>query len=214
MLIRFLMIILLAPAFLKGLIVESSKFAEIEKHIDKHEKMVIVCDIDNTLLRAKEYLGSVAWSDHHIAELVSKGVSREEAEIIENILWKTVQPHIKVVSIDDQAPAILKEIQNKGCLIFGLTARAPEEVDYTVDQLFSIGIDFGNPKHSFVFEDKNALYKEGIIFASPFNKKSHTLFKFLDENKIDPEFIVFIDDKLNHVEDLSCACEKTCSFLT
>lgn len=221
MLMRLLVFIsFLCPIFLKGVIVESPNFAEIQNYIQdiKPEKVLIVCDIDNTLLRATQHLGSVAWGDHTIAELIHKGISKEDAEEIESILWKTVQPSVKVQNVDPKAPLILEEIQNKGFLIFGLTARCPDEEDYTIKQLLSIGINLNKLKSQFSFEClgkeiKRSSYKEGILFGTPFNKKSQILFKFLDENKIYPERIIFIDDKLSHLEDLSKACnERGVSF--
>lgn len=213
-------IFLLCPIFLKGMIVESPKFTEIKKHIEKREpeKVVIACDIDNTLLRGSQHIGSVAWGDHIISELVNKGISKEKAEEIESILWQTVQPFVKVENVDSQTPAILGDIQNRGFLILGLTARCPEEADYTINQLLSIGINLGKLNRHFTFEclkneEKKGMYKQGILFSTPFNKKSHALFKFLDENKIYPEHVIFIDDKLCHVEDLSRACnERNISF--
>ncbi len=75
----------LYPVFLKAIIIESPEFVEIEKYITNisSDGVLIVCDIDNTLLRATQHLGSVAWGDHTIAELTNKGISKEEAEEIE-----------------------------------------------------------------------------------------------------------------------------------
>lgn len=221
MLRKFLVFIFfLCPAILKGVIVESPKFAEIEKYTVNNppEKIVIVCDIDNTLLRATQNLGSVAWGDHTISELINKGISKEDAEEIESILWKTIQPFVKVESVDPETPIILEHIQNKGFLVFGLTARCPTEADYTIQQLLSIGINFARSKQQLTFESlnkkiKQPLYTHGILFGTPFNKKSQILFSFLDENKISPKCIIFIDDKLSHLEDVSkICCDRNISF--
>lgn len=207
------MFIFLNPAYLKGIIVESSKFAELERHIvsDNSKKALIICDIDNTLLKATQQLGSVAWGDYKIAELINKGISKEDAEEIESILWKTVQPHVKVQSVDPETPIILEEIQNKGFSVLGLTARCPQEADYTIEQLSSIGIYLGKSNlqlnfESCIKEEKKPCYTQGILFCTPFQKKSYALFQFLDANKINPESIIFVDDKLSHLEDLSRAC--------
>lgn len=221
MLRKFLVFIFfLCPAILKGVIVESPKFAEIEKYAMNNlpEKVVIVCDIDNTVLRATQNLGSVAWGDHTISELINKGISKEDAEEIESILWKTVQPFVKVESVDPETPIILEGIQNKGFLVFGLTARCPAEADYTNQQLLSIGINFARLKPQLTFESlsketKQPLYTYGILFGTPFNRKSQILFSFLDENKIFPKCIIFIDDKLSHIEDISkVCCDRNISF--
>lgn len=216
----FALFFLLCPSCLKGIIVESPKFAEIGKHLVKcrPDKAVIVCDIDNTLLMSTQHIGSVAWADHTIAELVKKGVAKEDAEEIQNILWRAVQPSVNVQNVDPEAPSILKGLHDAGFLILGLTARTPKEGDYTLRQLKSIGINLGKSKPEFSFdsfgkEKRETLYREGILFGTPFNKKSDVLFKFLDENRIDPVHIIFIDDKLSHLEDLSLACaERNISF--
>lgn len=210
----FAFIFFIYPVFLKGIIVESPKFFEIKRYIVNHraEKVLIVCDIDNTLLRATQHLGSVAWGDSMIEELVSKGVSKEEAEEIESILWRTVQPFVKVQAVDPESSFILESLQDRGFLILGLTARCPNEAEYTMQQLRSIGINLGQLKQPFTFESLSQeghkpLYSQGILFGTPFNKKSQILFKFLEENKLHPECIIFIDDKLSHLEDLSKECK-------
>src|SRR5581483_3453867 len=54
----------------------------------------------------------------------------------------------------------------------------------------------------------NTLYDRGILFGSPHKKKSEVLFTFLGKHSFHPECILFIDDKLHHVEDLARACEE------
>lgn len=87
-----------------------------------------------------------------------------------------------------------------------MTARCPNEADYTVRQLHSIGINFENLKQKLKFDNftnemKKPLYQQGILFGTPFNKKSQVLFEFLSENNFRPECI-----KLSHLEDISKAC--------
>lgn len=106
---------LLCPALLLAVIIETPHFSEIEKHFEKGhpEKMILLCDLDNTLFKADHHLGSIAWCDHVKAELIAKGMSKKEAQEIEDIYLKTIRPYIKIRSVDPQSPSIL-EIEADG----------------------------------------------------------------------------------------------------
>lgn len=207
--------ILTIPVFLMGAIQEISQFEGLLTHIEQNEskEILIVCDIDNTLLRSSQYLGSVAWADHVISQLVRKGVSKHDAELIENIFWKAVQPYVHVQTIDPATKDVINEIQKRNISIMALTARCPEEVRYTINQLLSLGIHLSEKQpvsttHYIHLEKHDAFFEQGILFASPFNKKSEVLFTFLDAHAILPECIIFIDDKISHVEDLARGCQN------
>lgn len=203
------------PCLLTGVIVESPYFEEILSHVEKMDakKVLIACDIDNTLLRARYHLGCVSWGDHLIAQLEQKGISTSEDEQIEDILWRTVQAHIQVDNVDALAPKVICKIQDKNILTLGLTARNPDEAVYTINQLNSLGINLSRshalvPSPSIIMKENGTYFEGGIIFGSLKNKKSEVLFRFLDKHSITPECIIFIDDKLRHVEDLAEACHK------
>lgn len=212
---NFFAILLLLPQLLAGEIIETAQFADLLVHLDRTdpEKMLVVCDIDNTLLRSSQHLGCVAWGEYVIAQLESKGISKWQALEIESILWKAVQPYIKVLNVDFKAPDIIHEIQKSHIPIIALTARAPDETEYSHSQLQSLGIDLSNEDTSFpsqlIFvEGHHALYDRGILFGTLFNKKSKVLFSFLEKESLFPEYIIFVDDKLNHVQDLAEACKE------
>lgn len=214
---KLLFVILILPKFLMGEIIETSQFEDVLLHVEQNasKELFIVCDIDNTLLRGSQHLGSVAWGDYMVAQLERKGISKQQAEEIENILWKTVQPYVKVKLVDPKTSEVIQEIQNRKISIVGLTARSPDEVECTTNQLLSLGIDLSfEGRHPFVsttclsMEDRDALYDKGILFSTPFNKKSSVLFSFFEKYSIFPECIIFIDDKRSHVEDIEKACKE------
>lgn len=208
-------LVLMLPQLLLGSIIETAQFDEVLKHVgqDDPKNVLVLCDIDNTLLRSAHHLGSAAWGDHIISRLVSKGMSKREAEEIENIFWKTVQPRIKVTAVDSKTPSIIHEIQKRKIPVLGLTARTPEEAGHTVDQLMSIDINLLNSGYPFFaktlnIEGRDALYEKGILFTTPFIKKSEVLFTYLEKHAIAPKRIIFVDDKMSHVEDLASACNE------
>ncbi len=203
------------PYYLSGITYESSQFEDVLIHAEQNlaNKTLVVCDIDNTLLKGAQHLGSETWSEHLIAELESKGVLKHHAEQIETILWHTVQPRIKVECVDSKTSQTLQKIQVKEIAVLALTARTLPGVEYTFDQLLSVEINLLDGLQPFANEYRilepyyNVAYDKGILFCSN-NKKSEVLFTFLEKENYYPECIIFIDDKWKHVKDLEQACAK------
>lgn len=200
-------------ATLHGEIRETARIGVILDEVQNclPEETLVICDIDNTLLKASQYLGSIEWSDHVKALLEADGMSKKEAARIENILWRNVQPHISVELVDPETTHIIKRLMEKGVFVLGLTARTPEEADYSLEQLHSLDIDLEGPfvRDVQLFRlESNALYKNGVLFSTPLNKKSEVLLAFLKKNKLFPKRVVFIDDKFCHVQDVIHALEK------
>ena len=210
----FLQVLSMLPSLLMGNIVETSHFEDILTYADRlSQKTIVVCDLDNTLIIPCEPLGSVAWAEYVQKKLQSRGVSKRDSEIVEHILWKAIQPHIEVQTVDPKTAEVIQELKNRGILVLGLTARSPEDAAFTFKQLQSVDLDFSqqhhlpqNPLHLSL--EPCALYEKGVLFATTSNKKSEVLVKFLESHQIDIEHIIFVDDKRHHVEDVENACRK------
>jgi len=202
------LILLMAPILLTASILELFSLKPLISHIAAdREDVIVVFDIDNTLLKSIHQLGSVAWGDSIAADLESKGISKREAQEVVSIFWRTVQPNVKVQAVDPETPHIIRSIQKEKISVICLTARKPEELNNTLNQLQSIGVDlseafpFLHPSQTLA-SISDALYCKGILFATPFNKKSHVFISFLKENNLKPKKVIFIDDKISHVEDV------------
>lgn len=200
------------PFLLLANIVEMKHFREINSYIDSTETL-IVFDIDNTLLEANGHLGSVAWGDYVASDLESKGISKEEAQEVVSVLWRAVQPHISVKPVDREAAAVIRDIQGCKVKMMCLTARTPQEVTHTLKQLDSIGIDMkvmAPVKEDTEINTLNRLayYTHGILFATPLNKKSEVFTAFVKRHKLPFKKVVFVDDKLHHVQDMKEALSQ------
>lgn len=196
--------------FLSADILEMEHLRDIRCHIDP--ETIVVFDIDNTLLEAEDHLGSVAWGDFIARELESKGISKEEAQEVVSIFWRTVQPHIQVKAVDGEAGQIIHEMQDQKVKVMCLTARMPQELLCTLKQLDAIGVNIQETapvadSAEMIFNRK-ALYSNGILFATPFNKKSEVFISFLKINKLPYKRVIFVDDKQSHVLDLQEALER------
>lgn len=206
--------LLVLPIYLQAAILETKSFKDVLNHIEHVEpsEIIVICDIDNTLLEAAQQLGSVAWGEHLIADLKRKGISDQQAHQIEDIMWGAVQKHVKVKTVDPCTSEVIKEIQGRNIPVLGLTARSPADAECTRSQLQSVGIDlvahdlFPSSNQELLLQHA-AIYERGILFATPFNRKSHVLCGFLDKNKIMPKCVIFVDDKRHHVHDIEQALE-------
>jgi hypothetical protein len=188
------------PSVLIGDIMETEFFEEIINHLSPNT--LVCCDLDNTLIEASQQFGSVQWGDNHRRSLIESGVSPEEAEEIVHQIWMKMLPIITMRLVDPEAPRIIQNIQQQGHIVLGLTARYPEEAQYTHAQLDRVGIRFNSGDHQKMLLDGPVLYENGILFCGNYNKKGETLINFLKIIKLKPKKIVFIDDKLSHIKNL------------
>jgi hypothetical protein len=111
----------------------------------------------------------------------------------------------------------IKELQNKGYVVCGLTARernlwydTPQEgVDrLTAAQLRSVNVDFNNKSLEETYPDmsKDTEYFEGIFFSNA-ETKGQYLFNLFNNSSRLPNKVVFIDDKSTQVESVASTLE-------
>ncbi len=214
---------------------EASSFAPVGKKVEhllkqhKPSKILLVLDIDNTLLAMNEPLGSDQWfgwqtqllqTPMHEMEQVASSFSSLldiQKELFE---WGSMRP------TDPNAPKILEKLQKRGIATLVLTSRGPVLRKVTHRELKSNGYDFSStaPQPRFKEEwlptnGKNSLalspkeerafgmdsprpvsYSEGIFLTSG-QHKGAMLRVLLHDLKLDHAFnaIVFVDDHKRHV---------------
>lgn len=197
------------PLFLSAEIFEIEHLRDVKPYILTKETLVVF-DIDNTLLEADSHLGSVAWGDFVAKDLESKGISKEEAQEVVSVFWRAVQPYIKVRAVDNEASQVIRDIQDQKIEVMCLTARMPQELSCTLTQLDSIEVNIQAMAPVVEFTEittlnRTACYRHGILFATPLNKKSEVLIAFAKKNNLFHQRVIFVDDKLHHVQDVNDA---------
>ena len=197
---QVILVLVIIPS-LFGKIIETDLFEEVVNHLSPDT--ILFCDLDNTLIEASQQFGSVQWGDNYRRELIDSGESSEKAEEIVHDLWLKMLPIIKMRLVDVEAPKIIQKLQQNGCIVLGLTARYQEEAPYTHPQLDQVGIYFDKryPDQEIVLNN-SVLYEKGILFCGTHNKKSEALITFLKQLNLFPQKIIFLDDKLSHIQDL------------
>ena len=193
----------LAPIPLLSMILESDRIADLQIHADSDT--LVLCDLDNTLFESAMHMGSIQWSHYIIKKAEKAGYSVEEADELSDKFWIFAQLLVPVRYVDPETPHVLLALKRSGIPLLGLTARYPIEVGSTKRQLNSLGIDLRTSYYpedfSILSSSHPSVYDEGVIYCGC-NKKSAALVAFLLKANYFPKRILFIDDRLCHVQDL------------
>lgn len=180
---------------------------------------LVVFDIDNTLITPTGNLGSDQWF-FYLQKIYSlKGLSEKESMDQANLTWNKTQELIKVKAVESDTPSWIEQLQKKGIKTMALTARNTDVADTTKKQLQSIQVNFrATPPSSQTLKlsktelqsEEGAIFTDGILLVGEGNNKGLVLRAFLKKLGYTPEKIIFIDDKLKHVNNM----EKALSTLS
>lgn len=186
----------------------ASEILELIKNIPA--EALIFLDVDDTVITPK----SVTFRKPPYNQMLdrikaNKGNYDNFEEIVSN--WRLQR---KVILIDEEWVQVLNTLK-KHYFVYALTQMNPGEFgnipsmqEWRYEELKSLGIDFSDNKKLAIFnsakKDDTVFYKG--IFITGNHSKSGTLAKFSKE--LQASFIVFVDDRKNHIEDMKNYCEK------
>ncbi len=198
----------------KGLIIEAASINSVFDYIkpDEYDKSTLVMfDIDNTLGRFSNDLGSDQWFYAMLESFKSQGLSQEKA--LEKLLPISFQIHYYswMIPVEKDTVSVVNTLQKKGVSVIGLTARSLELTQRTIEQLDHMGIYFTKTDpHECPLKygmEKPGLYIDGIIFSGRYNK-GEMVYNWFKAIKYQPKKVIFIDDKLKNLESVEQALVK------
>ena len=189
---RLLAIALLVCGGLQA--IETKNFSDLLEFVD-HE-CLLVCDIDNTLIRPAQYLGSTQWSWSYVKKLEGNGLSRENAIEEMNAQMKPILLCSKAVVVDQRIPSVISDLQLRGTAVMGCTSREPHWGFVTTDALRRVGIDLTltAPKCA-LSEEAESAFIEGILLTKGTAEKAIELARFLEQMEVLPRRVVIVDDR-------------------
>lgn len=169
---------------------------------------MLLLDLDNTVFREKQLLGTDEWYDYAIHELLRKyNISRREASAQLESLNLSIKENSEMRLMENRLPDLILHLQQRGVYVLGLTARHPNLTKTTLRHLATLGIDFGRSQFPSIRErhvpglENDFRFSGGIAFTdgSPKGK----ILKFLVE-QIDkkPQMIMAVDDRIHHIHTL------------
>lgn len=167
---------------------------------------IVVFDLDNTVFREVQMLGTDEWYSHQLHQF-RKGRTRSEAVKLMEPLNVAIKSVTDMKLMEPEIPSLIQRLQSRGIIVIGLTARHPRLAESTLGQLHKFGIDFSKsawPEHALkdleIRELPNSLsYRGGIAFTDGATK-GIVLRHLLVRTKSRPSRIAAIDDRIHHME--------------
>jgi hypothetical protein len=187
--------------------------------------VLIVLDIDDTLLKMNQYLGSTAWFNHH-KNLLELNLSKtfktlQQLYTVQGLLFEK----FNMTKCEDDSIAILQKLKSDGHDIIMETARNLDYHSFTERELDNNGFSFLFDNNSFHINgiwksdgNKKVSFKNNI-FSVHGQNKGDMLFRLLNKKiKNHYKLIIVIDDVLanihNFINTLSnCSTVKAIHYI-
>lgn len=180
---------------------------------DLHPKTIIVLDIDNTIAQPERLIGSEEWVAHVINTYGNTTTVDMKArfQYVAPLYYDIIHT-VNFIPIEPLTADIIRELQNSGVIVIGLTARSFQVAERTIEQLYNIGIDLSHASlwHEELWHDCHLSYchMNGIIFCDG-NDKGKVLCEVFERINYCPAKIIAIDDKERHLNAIAkavCPC--------
>ena len=194
---------LLLPLLLHAQILEIDRFEDISQYVQSDS--LIILDVDDTLIKPTQSLGSTAWVDWQAERYMKMGFSRVEAFNQFLPHWYALQFLTDVVLVEPSIADTVLELQQTNRVI-ALTARGLSMATCTCDQLATVGIDFshnalGTHDQFLDLNERSAIYRGGVLCSSG-HPKGLSLFHLCDQAGYTPTHIIAVDDTKRCLDEL------------
>ncbi|MFT4552779.1 MAG: phosphoglycolate phosphatase-like HAD superfamily hydrolase [Chlamydiales bacterium] len=205
-----LLLIVLCQTFnLKAEVYDIDRMEDIMAVVD--ESTLVVFDLDNTIMQTKQALGSDQWFSAMLHRGMEEGKDIDAA--VHEILPSYTKVHLvtEVEPVEAGTPGLIRRLQEQNIPVMGLTARSGPVIDLTFREIHSIGVDMSKStpiKETFELELRlPAFLREGILFVGN-NYKGDAMRSLITNLPQKPTKVVFVDDKLSHVESVERAVKE------
>ena len=178
-------------------------------------KVLVIFDVDNTLLKSATSLGSDQWFNWQLGMILSPPaeslrkyvLAKDRNELLD--LQGTLYERGSMVPPESESPLVVKALQDLGFSCMVLTSRGTKFKDATMRELRRNGYEFrdrapllnGDP---YADPDDGLDYADGVFLTSGADK-GLMLSSFLGKLAAGSEYkaIVFMDDSLKNTESVS-----------
>lgn len=194
---------------LEGEIIETQHMKEIHKYLEP--EMLVVFDLDNTLIEPVQELGSDQWFGHRIQQYLSYNYPPDVAKKKALREWQAVQYMTEVKLVEIGTDEIVSMLQTREMPVMGLTTRGMEMCVRAVEQLESVHIDLGKTaptqEQVYFLNERGVVFSRGVLFTDN-THKGKALQKFLESIDCHPKSVLFVNDKLSHIKPVEEVCQE------
>jgi phosphoglycolate phosphatase-like HAD superfamily hydrolase len=190
-------------------IIHTDTIDTVLQHIEEQTDLIVV-DLDETIFTLEH-------GEHWLAALCAEKKITHFDKVKDFYIWHAMQDEHHL--LESHAPQIIAELQSKGYKVIALTARnSAKFIEHTAQLLLKLGIDFS--RSGLAGSDVPlaglphfAFYHKGIVSCGN-NEKGAVLARLIDTLKLSPTKIIFMDDKLHHLESVQLhMCAKNIPFV-
>ena len=180
------------------------------------ENVLIVADIDNTLLTSATDLGGDIWYQWQRGKLAVKPTPEQQVSCLFEDTISLLYELAPMNLTEPQVPALLDNWQKAGNTLLLLTSRAPKNRAATERELLRHGIDVSQAALTPV-DNANPVYREkleremsysrGLMMTTGMNKGT-MLEWILNATERQFDAIVFVDDSHTNIENMDNAWQQ------
>jgi hypothetical protein len=190
--------------------IEFAHFRDLPFYTKKDTLLIL--DIDDTLLIPVQMLGCDEWFQSRRKWHQQAGMNSEDALEKSLAEWEAVRHLTKMEIVEPGTEKIIHSLQEKRCLMIGLTTQGLALATRTKQQLMEQQIDLSltapsKADHYFQLAGHSILYRHGVLFTSG-THKGEALFQLLNALNYHPKRIVFVNDKASHLTEMETSVQK------
>jgi hypothetical protein len=179
----------------------------IELTWDFDSRDLVVFDLDNTVFREVQMLGTDEWFSERVHELQLTGLSGREAVLAIDSFNRALKSKTQMKLMEEDLPQLIHNMQARGVHVIGLTARHPKLARSTLRNLRLFGIDFGKTslppaalRNMRIVGLDRALGFEGGVAFTDGATKGIVLSHMLKKVNFRPRRLAAVDDRAHHMQ--------------
>ncbi|MFA6264056.1 MAG: DUF2608 domain-containing protein [Candidatus Babeliales bacterium] len=166
---------------------------------DVNAQTLVVLDIDNTIFEPQQVRATDQWFCAMFEHACNNGYGYQEA--VAKVLPFYIDAHAdtKVTLVESCGVSVINDLCEKSLAVIALSARSLPMIPHTKRQFKDLGIDFtrsnvGHVRTDFTLNCGPVKFLEGVTYCGN-NDKGETLLRVLDRLNLEPQKIIFVDDK-------------------
>lgn len=193
-------------------------FSDVLNHVSTVDDVLVLFDIDNTLIAPATEIASDQWFDACLGWCHAKGLTPEQAVKYVRPVWISLLKKATMQPVESQAVTLVGDLISKHVPVIAVTFRTIQLHELTAQQLHGVGIDFSTSmlaKKTFVLNDGESCirFEQGVLFCNG-TDKGLAVAQFLDQLQLTPRIIVCVDDKEHHIRSVAKVVQQRgCSFV-
>lgn len=188
-------------------IVETASMSEILSSAD--ERTIFLLDLDDTLVRSPQHIGSDRWFEQHLRQLIDTGNSQDSALSIARQLYIDIREFAGSSVIESNISAMLHRAIGKGSLLVAVTARPyiPGYRDMTFQEIEKFGFPLSILSSSPVALTPKATLEGSVVFTGG-SDKGQAVTALFARFQIQNRRVISVDDKVHNTLSMANAVRK------